>query len=48
MAVADGYALIFMVVILIAGALGVLLAQHTIPQISDQVGAPITHCCCWP
>ncbi len=39
MAVADGYALIFMVVILIAGALGVLLAQHTIPQISDQVGS---------
>ena len=39
MAVADGYALIFMVVIVIAGALGVLLAQHTIPQISDQVGS---------
>lgn len=39
MAVADGYALIFMVVILIAGALGVLLAHHTIPQISQQVGA---------
>lgn len=39
MAVADGYALIFMVVIVIAGVLGVLLAQHTVPQISNQVGA---------
>lgn len=39
MAVADGYALAFMLVILAATALGVLLAQATIPHISPQAGA---------
>lgn len=39
MAVADGYALAFMLVILAAAALAVLLAQATIPHISPQAGA---------
>jgi NADH-quinone oxidoreductase subunit N len=39
MAVADGYSLAFMLVILAAAALGVLLAQATIPHISPQAGA---------
>jgi NADH-quinone oxidoreductase subunit N len=39
MAVADGYALAFMLVILLTAGLGVLLAQATIPHISQQAGA---------
>jgi NADH-quinone oxidoreductase subunit N len=39
MAVADGYSLAFMLVILAAAALGVLLAQSTVPHISPQAGA---------
>ena len=39
MAVADGYSLAFMLVILAAAALGVLLAQSTIPHVSPQAGA---------
>ncbi len=39
MAVADGYSLAFMLVILAAAALGVLLAQSTIPHISPHAGA---------
>ncbi len=39
MAVADGYSLAFMLVILTAAALGVLLAQSTIPHISPHAGA---------
>ncbi|MFZ2361954.1 MAG: NADH-quinone oxidoreductase subunit N [Anaerolineae bacterium] len=39
MAVADGYSLAFMLVILAAAALGVLLAQATVPHISPQAGA---------
>jgi NADH-quinone oxidoreductase subunit N len=39
MAVADGYSLAFMLVILAAAALGVLLAQATIPHISPHAGA---------
>ncbi len=39
MAVADGYSLAFMLVILAASALGVLLAQSTVPHISPQAGA---------
>ncbi|MER2600080.1 MAG: NADH-quinone oxidoreductase subunit N [Caldilineales bacterium] len=39
MAVADGYSLAFMLLILAAGLLGVLLAQSVIPAISPQAGA---------
>ena len=39
MAVADGYSLAFMLVILAAAALAVLLAQATVPHISPQAGA---------
>ena len=39
MAVADGYSLALMLVILLAAAFGVLLAQATIPSISSQAGA---------
>jgi NADH-quinone oxidoreductase subunit N len=39
MAIADGYSLAFMLVILAAAALGVLLAQSTVPQFSPQAGA---------
>lgn len=39
MAVADGYSLSFMLVIITAAILGILLALATIPQISPQVGA---------
>jgi NADH-quinone oxidoreductase subunit N len=39
MAVADGYSLAFMLVILAAAALAVLLAQSTIPHFSPQAGA---------
>jgi NADH-quinone oxidoreductase subunit N len=39
MAVADGYALAFMLVILLTAGLGVLLAQATIPHVSQQAGA---------
>ncbi len=39
MAVADGYSLAFMLVILAAAALGVLLAQSTVPNVSPQAGA---------
>lgn len=39
MAVADGYSLAFMLVILAAAGLGVLLAQATVPHFSQQAGA---------
>jgi NADH-quinone oxidoreductase subunit N len=39
MAVADGYSLAFMLVILAAAGLGVLLAQSTVPHMSPQAGA---------
>jgi NADH-quinone oxidoreductase subunit N len=39
MAIADGYSLAFMLVILAAAALGVLLAQSTVPHISPHAGA---------
>lgn len=39
MAVADGYSLSFMLVIITAAILGILLALATIPQISPQIGA---------
>ena len=39
MAVADGYSLAFMLVILVAAALAVLLAQSTVPHFSPQAGA---------
>ncbi|MBE2234918.1 MAG: NADH-quinone oxidoreductase subunit N [Anaerolinea sp.] len=39
MAVADGYSLAVMLVILLTAGLGVLLAQATVPQISQQAGA---------
>ena len=39
MAVADGYSLAFMLVILAAAALAVLLAQATVPHFSPQAGA---------
>ncbi|MEA3335452.1 MAG: NADH-quinone oxidoreductase subunit N [Chloroflexota bacterium] len=39
MAVADGFAMMFNLVILIAAGFGVALAYATIPKISDQVGA---------
>jgi NADH-quinone oxidoreductase subunit N len=39
MAVADGYALAFMLVILLTAGLGVLLAQATVSHISQQAGA---------
>jgi NADH-quinone oxidoreductase subunit N len=39
MAVADGYSLAFMLLILLAAGLGVLLAQSTVPHFSQQAGA---------
>lgn len=39
MAVADGFALLFDVVIVVAAVLGVLLAYQSIPRISQQVGS---------
>ncbi|HNS02089.1 MAG TPA: NADH-quinone oxidoreductase subunit N [Anaerolineae bacterium] len=39
MAVADGYSLTVMLVILLTAGLGVLLAQATVPHISHQAGA---------
>jgi NADH-quinone oxidoreductase subunit N len=39
MAVADGFALIFDVVIVVAAVLGLLLAHHALPKISAQLGS---------